>query len=150
MWQLNVWCVCEWRSVWRCILEKYYGPLVVQDSLVDITTRYGRDGPRIEIQWGIETSRTRPDLSWSPFRLLYNGYQVAFLRVKRSGRGVDHPPHLPLRLNKEYSCTFVPSLSLHGLFQGEISLDFITQLLGLRCRPARDSVAGSKEIGAYS
>jgi hypothetical protein len=60
------------------MLEKYYGPLEVQDNVVDIATRYGPDGPRIEIQWGSETSRSRPDWSWSPFRLLYNGYQVSF------------------------------------------------------------------------
>jgi hypothetical protein len=29
---------------------------------------------------------------WGPSSLLYNGYQIFFLGVKRSGRGVDHPP----------------------------------------------------------
>jgi len=39
-----------------------------------------------------------------------------FPGVKRPGRGVDHPPHLALRLNKEYSYTSTPPLGLHGLF----------------------------------
>ena len=36
--------------------------------------------------------RTRPDRPWGPHFLLYNGYGVSFLGVKRPGRGVDHPP----------------------------------------------------------
>ena len=35
---------------------------------------------------------TRPDRSCGPPSLLKNGYRVSFLGVKRSGRGVDHPP----------------------------------------------------------
>jgi hypothetical protein len=40
----------------------------------------------------------------------------AFPGVKRPGRGVDHPPHLTLRLIKEKSSSFTPSLDLHNLF----------------------------------
>jgi len=32
---------------------------------------------------------------------LYSGYRVSFPGVKRSGRGVDHPPHLVPRLKNE-------------------------------------------------
>jgi hypothetical protein len=39
-----------------------------------------------------------------------------FLREKRPGRGVDRPPHLAPRLNKEYSCASTPTLGLRGLF----------------------------------
>ena len=39
-----------------------------------------------------EIFRTRPDSPWGPPSLLYNGYRVSFLGVKRPGRGVDHPP----------------------------------------------------------
>ena len=39
----------------------------------------------------------------------------SFPGVKRSGRGVDHPPHLSPRLKKEQSYTSVLSQSLHGL-----------------------------------
>ena len=46
----------------------------------------------------------------------------SFQRVKRPGRGVDHPPHLTPRIKKEYSCTSTPLLGLHDLFEGEIYL----------------------------
>jgi hypothetical protein len=39
-----------------------------------------------------EIFRSRPDWSWGPPILLYNGYRVYFPGVKRPGRGVDHPP----------------------------------------------------------
>ena len=35
--------------------------------------------------------RICPDRPWGPPSLLYNGYRVSFLGVKRPGRGVDHP-----------------------------------------------------------
>jgi hypothetical protein len=41
---------------------------------------------------GGEIFRTRPDRPWGPSSLLYNGYQVSFAGVKRSGRGADNPP----------------------------------------------------------
>ena len=42
----------------------------------------------------------RPDRPWGPSSLLYK-YPVSFPGVKRPGRGVNHPPHLTLRLRKE-------------------------------------------------
>jgi hypothetical protein len=39
-----------------------------------------------------EVFSTRPDRSWVPPSLLYNGYWVSFPWIKRQGRGVDHPP----------------------------------------------------------
>jgi hypothetical protein len=41
---------------------------------------------------GGEIFRTRPDRSWGPPNLLYNGHRVSFPEVKRPGRVVDHPP----------------------------------------------------------
>ena len=38
----------------------------------------------------------------------------------RSGRDVDHPPHLASRLKKEWSASSVPPLGRHGLFHGEL------------------------------
>jgi len=38
-----------------------------------------------------EIFHIRPDRTWGPPSLLYNGYWV-FPGVKRPGRGVDHPP----------------------------------------------------------
>ena len=42
--------------------------------------------------------------------------------VKRTGRGVDEPPHLAPRLKKEYSYTSTPTLGLCGLFKGDLYL----------------------------
>ena len=41
---------------------------------------------------GVQISHTRPDQSWGPPSLLYNGYRVYFPGVKRPGRGVNHSP----------------------------------------------------------
>ena len=38
-----------------------------------------------------EIFRTRPYLPWGPPSLLYNGYWVSFLGVKRPGSDVNHP-----------------------------------------------------------
>jgi len=46
----------------------------------------------------------------------------SFPGVQRPERGVDHPPHLALRLNKEYSYTPAPPLGLRGLLQGELHI----------------------------
>jgi len=40
----------------------------------------------------------------------------SFPGVKRPGHGVDDPPHLALRLKKEYSYTSTPTQGLRGLF----------------------------------
>ena len=87
---------------------------VGRDSAVGIATRYGLDGPGIESQWGRDLS----DRPWGPPSLLYNGYRVSFLGVKRPGRGVDHQHHPVPRLKKEYSYTSAPPLGLRGLFEG--------------------------------
>ena len=47
------------------------------------------------------------------------GHRVSFLGVNRPGRGVNHLPHLSLRLKKEYSYTSTPPLDFNGLFYGE-------------------------------
>jgi hypothetical protein len=61
------------------------------DSAVGIATRYGLDSLAIESRWG-EIFSTRPDRPWSPPILLYSGYRVPLLGVKRPGRGVNHLP----------------------------------------------------------
>jgi hypothetical protein len=60
-------------------------------SSVGIATGYGLDDTGIESRGG-ETFCNRPDRSWGPHCLLYNGYQVTFPGLKRPGCGVDHPP----------------------------------------------------------
>ena len=64
-----------------------------RDSSVGTATRYGLDVPGIESRWGRDF-RTRPDHTWGPSSLLYNGYRVSFPEVKRPVRGVDHPPSI--------------------------------------------------------
>jgi hypothetical protein len=66
---------------------------------VERLARVERSGDRITVEG--EIFRTRPDQPWGPYSLLYNGYRVSFQGVKRSGRDVDHPPHLESRLKKE-------------------------------------------------
>ena len=46
-----------------------------RDSSVGIATRYGLEGPGSNPGGG-EIFRTRPDLTWGPPSLLYNGYRV--------------------------------------------------------------------------
>ena len=57
-----------------------------------IVTAYGLNGPGIESRWGWDF----PHPSWQnlggPHSLLYNEHQVSSPRIKRLGRGVDHPP----------------------------------------------------------
>jgi hypothetical protein len=50
--------------------------------------------------WGA-IFRTPPDRTWGPPSLLHNEYPD-FPVGKWPGRGVDHPPHLSLRLKKEF------------------------------------------------
>ena len=61
------------------------------NSVVDIATRYGLDGPASNPGGG-DIFRNRPDRPWGPPSLPYNGYRVSFPGVKRPGRSVDHPP----------------------------------------------------------
>jgi hypothetical protein len=54
-----------------------------------ISLRAGRSVDRIRV--GREIFRTRPHRPCGPSSLLYNGNWVSFPRVKRPGRGVNHP-----------------------------------------------------------
>jgi hypothetical protein len=46
-----------------------------------------RSGVRIPVR-----ARFSAPVQTGPPSLLYNGWQVSFPRIKRLGRGVDHPP----------------------------------------------------------
>jgi hypothetical protein len=50
-------------------------PSMGRDIAVGISTRYGPYRTGIESRWG-EIFRTRPDRSWDPPSLLYNGCRV--------------------------------------------------------------------------
>jgi hypothetical protein len=81
------------------------------DSRVGITTRYGLDGTGIESRGG---ARFPTPIQTGPVAhpTSYAMDTVSFLGVKGPGCGVDHPPHLALRLKKEYH----PLLGFRGLF----------------------------------
>ena len=62
-----------------------------RDSAVSIATRYGLDGPGIESRWGARFSapvQTGPGAQPASYAMGTG----SFLGVKRSGRGVNHPP----------------------------------------------------------
>jgi hypothetical protein len=61
------------------------------DSVVDIATGYGLDGPGIESWWG-KIFRTCPDRPWGPPSLLYYGYRVFSGGKERPGRDADPSP----------------------------------------------------------
>ena len=63
-----------------------------------------------------EIFRTRPDRPWGPPSLLYNGYRVSFEGVKRSGRGVNHPPQCSAEVKErtELYCHSGPSWPVIG------------------------------------
>jgi len=70
-----------------------------RDSLVGIATYNEQDGPGFEYRWGeiFATVQTDPGTHPPPYTVGI----MSFPRVKRPGRGVDHPPHLAPRLRKE-------------------------------------------------
>jgi hypothetical protein len=71
-----------------------------RDSSVGIATRYGLDDPGIESRWGRDFPHPfRPALG--PTQSCLQWLLGVFSGVKRSGRTVDHPPHLAPRLKKE-------------------------------------------------
>jgi hypothetical protein len=78
---------CNFTWFWAAIAQS------VLRLVTDWTVRGSNPG-------GGEIFRTRPDRPWGPPSLLYNGYQVSFPGVKRSGRGVDHPPSSSARVKE--------------------------------------------------
>ena len=65
-----------------------------------VATRLGLDGPGIESRWWL----TFPGSFQTDLRAYAASCTMdtgSFPRVKRAGRGVDHSPHLGLRLEKD-------------------------------------------------
>jgi hypothetical protein len=58
---------------------------VGRGRVVDLVTRWTNPGVG-------ENFRTRLDRPWGPPNLLYNGYRVSFLEVKKTCIDVHHPP----------------------------------------------------------
>ena len=106
---------------------------VGRDSAVGIARRYGLDGPGIESRWRRDfphpsiqaLGSTQPPIQWVPGLSSWE---------KLPGRGVEHPPHLALRLKKLYSYTSVPTYGPCGLFYGENYLYLTLLQLVARCR----------------
>jgi len=92
--------------------SKYWA--VIAQSVERLAT--GLDGPGIESRWEAIFSAPFQTGHWDLPSLLYNGYRVSFLVVKRPGRGVDHAPTLAPMLKQEYSYTSTPHVGLRGLF----------------------------------
>jgi hypothetical protein len=79
--------MCKWMvaDLRRSICEPLVGlkitpthsEIVGRDSAVGIATRYVLDGPGLNPGVG-EIFLTRPDRSYGPPHLLYNGYRVSF------------------------------------------------------------------------
>jgi hypothetical protein len=60
---------------------------------------------------GGEIFCTRPDRPWGPSNLLHNGYRVCAPRVRRPGRGVNHPHPIQCRgYRKSRSIPLIPLL----------------------------------------
>ena len=70
------------------------------DSSVGIATRYGLDGPGLELRWGAKFSAT-VQTGPGAHPASYTMGTGSFPGVKRPGRGVDDPPHLAPRLKEE-------------------------------------------------
>jgi hypothetical protein len=81
-----------WIKNWYKIFILLCVNCVGRNSVVNIATSYGMDGPGIESRWG-KSFRIRPHrLCPPPPNLLYNWYRVSFPGIKRPARGVNHPP----------------------------------------------------------
>jgi len=76
--------------------------LVLQgrDSSVGIATRYGLEGPGIESRW-VANFSAPVQTGLGAHLASYTMRTGSFPGVKRSGRSVDHPPHLAPSLKKE-------------------------------------------------
>ena len=69
-------------------------------SVVGIATGYGLDGPGSNSGGG-KIFRTRPDRSWGPPSLLYNGYRLFPGGKERPGRDADPSPPSSAVVKKE-------------------------------------------------
>jgi hypothetical protein len=71
-----------------------------RDSSVGIATGYGLDGPGIESRWGARFfAHVQTDPGAHPASCTWG--TGSFPRVKRPGRGADHPPHTSAEVKKE-------------------------------------------------
>jgi hypothetical protein len=88
---------------------------VCRHSVLDIATATGWTVLGSNLGEG-EIFRTRPDRTWGPPSLLYNGYRVSFQGVRRSRRGIDHPPQCGAKVKErtQLHCHSGPSWPVIG------------------------------------
>jgi hypothetical protein len=96
------------------------------------------DSLRVERSWdqipvGSRFFCSRPDRPWGPHSLLYNGYRVFFLGVKRPGRGPNHAPpssaEVKARVELHLYCCSGPSWPVVGLI---LPLIYLLPLANIR------------------
>jgi hypothetical protein len=80
---------------------------VGRDSVVSLATHCGLDGPGIKMPVGARFSALVQN-GPGTHSLLFNGYRVCSLGVKKSERGHDTHLHPAPKLTKEWSCTSTP------------------------------------------
>jgi hypothetical protein len=88
-------------SVWRT-------GHVGRDSSVGIATRYGLDGPEIDIRWGRNFPYRYTLKLGTPSTVLHNEYNVPFLGMKRPGRGSDHPLPYSIKVKERVELYLYP------------------------------------------
>jgi hypothetical protein len=96
-----------------CVVCAWHSP-------VGIATSYGLDGPGIEFRWLRLSAPVQTGPGVHPAYCTMGTGSLP--EVKRTGRGVDHPPHQAPRLKKEKSQRSAAPLCLHGRVQVEIYL----------------------------
>lgn len=94
------------------------------NSVVVIVTRYGGT-VRGSNPVGNDIFRTRPDRSFGPPNIPYNGYRILFSRIKRPERVVKHPRPSSDEVKERVIYTSTHPFGLHGLLRGEIYITII-------------------------
>jgi len=92
----------------RLSIRREFVQIGLATAVLELYPFFPRSAQRLTTGWtvrgsnpgGGEISFTCLDWPWVPLSHLYSGYQLCFPGLKRSGRGVDHSPHLALRLKK--------------------------------------------------
>jgi hypothetical protein len=105
----NIW----WRAQsMKCLI--HYVTVFIPFYFVG---RYRDETVRWSNPAGCKIFRTRPDRSWGPPSLLYNGYRGSSSGVKRPGCCINHPPPSSVEVKERVELYFyssVPSWQVVG------------------------------------
>ena len=93
---------------------------------------HGLDGPGMETRWGRYSSPAHTGPGAHP--VSYTTGPGSFPGVKRSRRGVNHPPHLAPRLKKEYSYNLLPIWAFVVFVQGKFYLSLYRHFIYVRSK----------------